>query len=172
MKPNIALIGFMGSGKTTVGKLLAKSLDMKFIDIDRTISVRTKKTIPEIFKEYGEEYFRDLERDIIREESINNNVVISTGGGSIIDNSNLKNLKTTSFIIFLDCDIETIYNRIKDSTNRPLILNSDNVFQTISELYSKRKMLYQISADFIIKINSDTNLYDTVETLREAYILS
>nr|WP_307776546.1 shikimate kinase [uncultured Cetobacterium sp.] len=172
MKDNIALIGFMGSGKTTIGKILAKSLDMKFVDIDKCISIREKKTIPEIFEEFGEVYFRDLERQIIEEESRDNNIVISTGGGAIIDNTNIKNLKETSFVVFLDCNIETIYERVKRSKSRPLLNNAEDLLEKITDLYEKRKMLYQISADFSIHITSDTNIYDSVEKIKNAYILS
>lgn len=172
MKNNIALIGFMGSGKTTLGKLLAKSLDMKFVDIDRTISIREKKTIPEIFEEHGERYFRDLERKIIEEESKDNNIVISTGGGAIIDNANIKNLKESSFVVFLDCDLMTIYERVKNSKTRPLLNNCDNLLETLDNLYSKRRILYEISADFTIKIDITSNMYDSVEKIKNAYILS
>lgn len=162
----------MGSGKTTIGRILAKSLDMKFIDIDRCISIKEKKTIPEIFEEYGEKYFRDLERSIIEEESRDNNIVISTGGGAIIDNVNIKNLKSTSFVVYLDCDVKTIYERVKRSKNRPLLTNSEDVFKTIQDLYDKRQTLYKISSDFSIKIDSNTNIYDSVEKIKNAYILS
>lgn len=172
MKANIALIGFMGSGKTTIGRILAKSLDMKFIDIDRCISIKEKKTIPEIFAEYGEKYFRDLERSIIEEESRDNNIVISTGGGAIIDNVNIKNLKSTSFVVYLDCDVNTIYERVKRSKTRPLLTNSEDMLQTIQDLYDKRQTLYKISSDFSIKIDSNTNIYDSVEKIKNAYILS
>ena len=172
MKSNIALIGFMGSGKTTIGRILAKSLDMKFIDIDRCISIREKKTIPEIFEEHGEKYFRDLERTIIEEESKDNNIVISTGGGAIIDNVNIKNLKSTSFVVYLDCDIDTIYERVKRSKTRPLLNDSEDVFNTIQDLHNKRQTLYKISSDFSIKIDLNTNIYDSVEKIKNAYILS
>lgn len=172
MKANIALIGFMGSGKTTIGRILAKSLDMKFIDIDRCISIKEKKTIPEIFETYGEKYFRDLERSIIEEESKDNNIVISTGGGAIIDNVNIKNLKSTSFVVYLDCDVKTIYERVKRSKTRPLLTNSEDVLQTIQDLYDKRQTLYKISSDFSIKIDLNTNIYDSVEKIKNAYILS
>ncbi|MHA4989437.1 shikimate kinase [Cetobacterium somerae] len=172
MKANIALIGFMGSGKTTIGRILARSLDMKFIDIDRCISMNEKKTIPEIFEEHGEKYFRDLERSIIEEESKDNNIVISTGGGAIIDNVNIKNLKSTSFVVYLDCDVNTIYERVKRSKTRPLLTNSEDMLQTIQDLYDKRQTLYKISSDFSIKIDSNTNIYDSVEKIKNAYILS
>ncbi|MGL4307436.1 shikimate kinase [Cetobacterium sp. SF1] len=171
MKDNIALIGFMGSGKTTVGRILAKYLDMKFIDIDRAICARERKTIPEIFQEKGEEYFRRLERMIIEEESLDNNIVIATGGGVIIDNENIKNLKKTSYVVYLDCDVETIYQRVKNNKNRPL-LNVENMYEKIEELYSKRRLLYTISCDLKIEITTKTNIYDTVENIKNAYILS
>lgn len=172
MKANIVLIGFMGSGKTTIGRILARSLDMKFIDIDRCISMKEKRTIPEIFEEHGEKYFRDLERSIIEEESKDNNIVISTGGGAIIDNVNIKNLKSTSFVVYLDCDVNTIYERVKRSKTRPLLTNSEDMLQTIQDLYDKRQTLYKISSDFSIKIDSNTNIYDSVEKIKNAYILS
>lgn len=171
MKDNIALIGFMGSGKTTIGRLLAKALDMKYIDIDREIERIEKRPVTEIYKEKGEDYFKDLERKIIAEESLENNIVISTGGDSIIDNKNIKSLKETSFVVYLNCSIGCIYERVKDKTHRPL-LNVDNLYETIVELYEKRRILYEISCDFIVDIDADTNMYDTVDKIKQKYILS
>lgn len=172
MKENIALIGFMGCGKTTVGRRLAKTLEMKFVDIDWIISSREGKSVSEIFSEKGEKYFRDLERSIILEESKLNNIVIATGGGAILDTENIKNLKKTSFVVYLDATIETIYNRIKNSKHRPLILNSNNVLETVTELYEKRLVLYRISGDFSVRIDSKTVTPDTVDKIKEAYIRS
>lgn len=172
MKANIALIGFMGSGKTTVGRQLAKALDMKFIDIDKMISAREKKSVSEIFTDNGEKYFRELERDIIEEESRENNIVIATGGGAIIDNENLKNLKKTSFVVYLDASLECVYERIKNSKHRPLIAEAEDVFATIKELYDKRLWLYKISGDYSVQIEVNTLLRDTVENIKVAYIRS
>lgn len=172
MKENIALIGFMGSGKTTIGRQLAKVLEMKFIDIDKMISMRERKSIPEIFQEKGERYFRDLERKIIEEESMENNIVISTGGGSIVDNENIKNLKKSSFVVYLDSTLECIYERVKNGRNRPLLNNVEDLFQTIKELHEKREWLYRISADYSVKIRLDSQIQDTVEEIKEAYIKS
>ncbi len=172
MKDNIALIGFMGSGKSTVGKILSKSLDMKFVDIDKLISSYEKKSINDIFAENGEIYFRNLELKTILEKSIDNNVVISTGGGVVIDNENIKNLQKTSFIVYLNCDIETLYHRLKNSKTRPILNGVDDKYFKIKELLEKREFLYRCSADFIVDIDINSNILDTVEKIKNAYINS
>ena len=172
MKDNIALIGFMGSGKTTIGKLLAKTMEMKFVDIDKIIEATEKKLINDIFKEKGQIYFRDLEREIILQESSRNNCVIATGGGSILDNENVKSLQETSFIVFLDASIECLYLRLKDNTTRPILNDAEDKKQLIEELLEKRKFLYQISANFIIHIDENTSIYETVDKIKESYINS
>ena len=172
MKDNIALIGFMGSGKTTVGKLLAKTMDMKFVDIDKVIESQEKKSINDIFQKKGQIYFRDLEREVISQESLKNNCVIATGGGSILDNENIKRLKETSFIVFLNANIECLYRWLKDNTTRPILNDVEDKKKVIEELLEKRKFLYQISADYIIDINEKTNIYETVDKIKEVYIVS
>lgn len=172
MKENIALIGFMGSGKTTVGRFLAKQLDMKFVDVDKVISAREKKSISDIFQEKGEQYFRQKERELTLEEASKNNAVISTGGGVIIDNENIKNLKKTCFMVYLDADLDCVYERVKDSKHRPLLQNIPNLKEHLELLMEKRSFLYQISADFRISITSQSNLQDTVESIKQAYISS
>lgn len=171
MKENIALIGFMGSGKTTIGRLLAKALDMDYIDIDKEIIKIENRPITEIFATDGENYFRDLQRKIIAKESTRSNTVIATGGDSIIDNHNIKSLKETSFVVYLNCSVDCIYERVKNKTHRPL-LNVENMYETIVELYDKRKILYQISCDFSVDIDTNTNMYDTVDKIKTKYMLS
>lgn len=172
MKDNIALIGFMGGGKTTVGKALAKLMEMKFVDVDKVIAAREKKSINEIFEEKGQIYFRDLEREIIAQESLKNNCVISTGGGSILDNENIKRLRETSFVVYLDCTIECLYQRLKNSTTRPILNAAEDKKKIIEDLYEKRRFLYEISADYTVKIDEKTNVFDTVNTIKDAYITS
>ena len=117
-------------------------------------------------------YFRDLEREIILQESSRNNCVIATGGGSILDNENVKSLQETSFIVFLDASIECLYLRLKDNTTRPILNDAEDKKQLIEELLEKRKFLYQISANFIIHIDENTSIYETVDKIKESYINS
>ena len=172
MKENIALIGLMGSGKTTIGRELAKALEMKFIDIDSIITTRENRNIVDIFNDEGEEYFRKLERTIIDEESKKNNIVISTGGGVIIDNSNIKNLRKTSYVIYLDSSLECIYERVKNGKKRPLLNDIDDLYKKIEELYEQRNWLYKISCDFTVEIVLESSIQDTVDIIKEAYIKS
>ena len=172
MKENIALIGLMGSGKTTIGRELAKALEMKFIDIDSIITTRENRNIVDIFNDEGEEYFRKLERTIIDEESKKNNIVISTGGGVIIDNNNIKNLRKTSYVIYLDSSLECIYERVKNGKKRPLLNDIDDLYKKIEELYEQRNWLYKISCDFTVEIVLESSIQDTVDIIKEAYIKS
>ena len=130
------------------------------------------KILTFIFKEKGQIYFRDLEREIILQESSRNNCVIATGGGSILDNENVKSLQETSFIVFLDASIECLYLRLKDNTTRPILNGAEDKKQLIEELLEKRKFLYQISANFIIHIDENTSIYETVDKIKESYINS
>ncbi len=172
MKENIALIGLMGSGKTTIGRELAKALEMKFIDIDSIITTRENRNIVDIFNDEGEEYFRKLERTIIDEESKKNNIVISTGGGVIIDNNNIKNLRKTSYVIYLDSSLECIYERVKNGKKRPLLNDIDDLYKKIEELYEQRNWLYKISCDFTVEIVLESSIQDTVDIIKKAYIKS
>ena len=126
----------------------------------------------DIFHEKGQIYFRDLEREVILQESLKNDCVIATGGGSILDNENIKRLKETSFIVFLNATIKCLYLRLKDSTTRPILNDAVDKRKLIEELLEKRKFLYQMSADHIIDINEYTNIYETVDKIKEAYIIS
>ena len=172
MKDNITLIGFMGSGKTTIGKALAKLMEMKFVDIDKVIEAHEKKSVAKIFEEKGQIYFRDLEREVISQEALRNNCVIATGGGSILDNENVKRLKETSFIVFLNATIDCLYLRLKNNTTRPILNDSEDKRKLIEELLEKRKLLDMMSADCIIDIDSNTNIYETITKIKEKYIVS
>ena len=150
----IILIGFMGSGKSTISKELSKILNLKNIDMDCEIENKTKLKINEIFEKYGEEYFRKLETKMLKEIINNDNIIISTGGGIISSTINLETLKNTHKVIFLDANEQTIINNLKNEINsRPLLKNSTNIEQTIKNLIDQRYNKYMYVADKVIDVN-------------------
>ena len=137
---NLVLFGFMGSGKSTVGRLAASELKMQFIDIDAEIEKRTNLSISEIFEKQGEEAFRGMESQIIEELSRKEGLVIATGGGVILRKSNVENLKHNGIIIFLRVDEETILKRTSGNKNRPLL--KGDARENIQRLMTARAPLY------------------------------
>ncbi len=150
---NIILVGFMGTGKTAVGKELAKKLKMKFIDIDDIIEKREGMEISDIFEQKGEPYFRDVEKKVAREVSKQSNLVIAAGGGVVINEENVKNLKSNGIMICLNASPDKILERTKRYTHRPL-LNVPEPSKRVWELLAKRAQYYA-RADY--QINT-TNL--------------
>lgn len=139
---NIYIVGFMGSGKTTVGKILADRLNKQFIEMDQVIEQRTNKKIADIFAEYGQDYFRKLETSLLQELSTQNDLVISCGGGLICNNTNLKILKTSGIVFNITASAQIIYERTKKDSHRP-ILNVKNPLNTIKTLLGVRKPYYE-----------------------------
>ena len=148
LQGNIAIIGFMGTGKTTVSSALSKITGLKEIDVD------AKMSISEIFEKYGEEYFRNLETESLREIANNKNQIISCGGGAVLKDENVDILKNSGTIVLLTATPETIFDRVKDHTHRP-ILNNDMSLSHVKSLMEKREPRYQSVAD--IKVNVDSN---------------
>lgn len=146
---NIILCGFMGSGKTTVGRVLAEMMGRRFIDMDDYIIAQQNKSIGQIFQDSGEAYFRELETEAAKELSEKSNLVIAAGGGTLTVQTNIDIFKTNGVIILLDAPIEVIKERLKDDTARPLLQKPDRD-TVIEELYSKRLPIYQNAADIII----------------------
>ena len=141
----------MGVGKSTLGKRLAKKLKLKFIDIDKIIEKKEKKTIKEIFEEKGEVYFRKIEKKISLEELKKSNSVIALGGGAFMDSSIRKEAKNLSISFWLDLRVESLLTRLKNVKKRPL-LNQDKLEESINKIYSERKKIYNES-NFKIKCN-------------------
>ena len=146
---NIFLIGLMGSGKTSIGKILAKKLKKNFFDIDDEIINKMNLTISKIFKNYGETKFREMESEILGELKANGNAVISTGGGIILNKKNISRMKTTGFIVHLDVDIKTQMFRVKNTENRPL-LNGKNLLNKLKEMKEERDKIYKRVSDITI----------------------
>lgn len=153
-KQNIALIGMPSSGKTTIGTEIAEILGMQFIDTDQLIVKKAQKTIPEIFSQDGEECFRKLENEVVAEISKLNGAVISTGGGVVLNQENIENLKSNSLVFFLDREL----SELLPTEDRPLA----NDLEKIKNLYNQRIDLYRNSADFIIK---NKNIHDSVNEI-------
>jgi len=150
---NIVLIGFRGTGKSTVGKLLANRLERDFIDSDKYIEDSTGKTIKHIFEGDGEEGFRKIEADVIAKLSRMDNKIIAVGGGAILRKDNVKNLKNKGFLVLLEATPEIIHNRItqdeKTTQQRPS-LTDKTPLDEIKHLLRQRESPYKSAADYTI----------------------
>ena len=147
MLPNFVLTGFMGCGKSTVGRRLAALTGHRFVDTDELIVKTQNKSIPEIFAEVGEEGFRDIEQRVLRDLVGVAGVVLSTGGGAILREENREALKKVGVIVWRDADPDVLVVRASRSTRRPL-LQTDNPRETFDCLFESRKSIYQALADF------------------------
>jgi len=148
-KKNIYLIGLMGAGKTTVGRLLAKSLSMPFYDSDKAIEDVTGVDIATIFEFEGEKGFRIRENKMIKELTELEDVVLATGGGVILNKENRERLKENGFVVYLQCSVDRIVDRTSRNSQRPL-LNVDNPREKIQSILDERESLYLSCADFVI----------------------
>ena len=142
----------MGSGKTSVGKELAKSRGMRFIDLDEYIVEKEGRSINDIFTYETEEYFRNVESEVIREMSTLSNTVISTGGGAVLRKENRDNLSRVGHVVYLKADPETILNRVKDDQSRPLLKSEseEELRKRITTMLDSRNPYYEIFADQVI----------------------
>ena len=147
-KSNIVLIGMPGCGKTTLGKILSEKLNIQFVDLDQKIEEKANKAIPDIFKEFGEQYFRKLENEVCKEVSKKNNQVISCGGGIVINENNMLNLKQNGLVVYITRDIDKLA-----TNNRPLSKNID----ALKEIKNIREPLYIKYSDLQVDNNEDIN---------------
>ncbi len=156
MKQIIYLTGFMGSGKSTIGPILANTLGWEFFDLDRVIEKKTGKKIKEIFKDHGEDYFRGIETKTLKELSGNDKVIISLGGGTIVNEENIKILKETGKLVYLKMSVEAAIERLKYKRDRPALKNDAEDFsekdlmERINKLMATRIQYYE-QADFTIE---------------------
>ncbi|NLU09763.1 MAG: shikimate kinase [Tepidanaerobacter acetatoxydans] len=158
---NIVLIGMPGSGKTSIGRILAKKINMCFYDLDEYIERKSGKRITEIFAIYGERHFRTLESRAVKEISSKTNAVISTGGGVVLDSKNMHVLNKRGIIFFINRPVEDIAHDIEISS-RPLLANDrDNIYR----LYKDRYELYKKYSDF--EILNDRGILEAVKQIIE-----
>lgn len=153
---NIFLIGMRGSGKSTIGKLLSKKLNKNYLDTDELISADLRSPISEIVAGRGWDFFRSLERNVLKKVSKENSVVISTGGGIILDPENVKLMKQTGLVVFLDAMPETLMSRISGDANRPPLTAKNNLAEEVSEIYNDRIGIYRSCSDFIVNTENIT----------------
>lgn len=150
MKSNIALIGFMGTGKTAVGKLLAGRLGKEFIELDALIEKKARKTIPEIFARDGEVAFRELEIEATKDVAERENAVMACGGGVVLNQINIDRLRKHSVIVYLTASLEAILERTaSDRDERPLLVAEDKASK-IEKLLQFRKPFYERAADITV----------------------
>lgn len=143
---NIVLVGPMGAGKTTIGKLLAKDIGFEFKDSDKVIEARCGADIPWIFDVEGEEGFRNRETDILEELCAEQGLVIATGGGAVLREQNRQCLSRDSLVVYLQTSVSQQYERTHRDRNRPL-LQTDNPLEVLTKLFEQRHPLYEALAD-------------------------
>ena len=163
---NLILTGFMGTGKTEVSRELARLLTMKLIDIDTEIEKSAKMSINQIFEQFGEQKFREMETEMIEKVSCEKNVIISTGGGAVLKQENMDALKKTGRVICLMATPETILQRTSGTSGRPL-LQVEKPLEKINELFNLRKPFYE-KADMMIDTENKTPLQIAEEIIEKA----
>ena len=153
----IYLTGFMGSGKTTIGPILANTIGYDFIDVDRAIVLQTGKSVEQIFRDEGEARFRDLEKEMVASMKSKHRLVISLGGGTISDLEALNDIKRSGILIYLKAAPEQIFERLHHKTDRPTLkdaqgdrLADEQLRSRIQELYRMREPLY-LQADIVVR---------------------
>lgn len=155
MDKNIIFIGFMGCGKTTLGKRLSREINREFIDMDKYIEQQEEMKISHIFEEKGEAYFREVESQLVKELYNQQGLIIATGGGVIKNEENILNFKKTGTIVYLEATPEHILRNLEDDNTRPLLEGGDKL-EKITKLMEERKPLYEKYADVKIKVGGIT----------------
>lgn len=163
MRP-VYLCGFMGCGKSHIGRMLAKECTAVFVDLDRYIVNNQKMTIPEIFAQKGEPYFRDLEARYIK--NFKGRTIIATGGGAILRDETAEFAREKGIVIFLNAGFNTCYGRIKSDTNRPLVVN--NTKEQLKAIYDTRLPIYRKNSTYEVNANtSDKTIANEIIKLIE-----
>lgn len=167
---NIVLTGFMGTGKTAVGKKLSRILNRELVDVDTEIEKSQKMTINEIFKNFGEPRFREIETEMIKKLSGKKNIIISTGGGAVLKQENVDILREKGVIVCLMATPETILKRTSHNSDRPL-LQVEDPYGKIKELLNFRKPFYE-KADIMIETEGKTPIQIAEEIIEKLRVKS
>ena len=143
---SVYLCGFMGCGKSHIGRMLASATGRKFVDLDRYIVDKEGMSIPDIFAQFGEPHFRALEAKYIRELSEGN--IVATGGGALINDSTAEFARQSGMTVYINTSFEVCYQRIKNDTNRPLVVK--NTKEQLKELYDTRDTIYRRNSMYMV----------------------
>lgn len=154
---NIVLIGFMGAGKSTISDFLKNVFAMDVVEMDQIIAQRQGMSISDIFETYGEQYFRNLETNLLKELQEGENCIISCGGGVAMREQNVVEMKKNGRVVLLTASPETIYERVKDSNDRPILNGNKNV-PFITDMMEKRREKYEAAADVVIQTDNKSIL--------------
>lgn len=163
---NIVLIGLMGSGKSTVGRLVAHKSGLEFIDLDEYLEKKIGKSIPVIFEEFGEPYFREIETQVIGEAAAMKGKVLSCGGGVVERGANMEALKRNGMVVYLHASSTQLYQRLSKSHERPLLKVQDPKGR-LEELYRRRSPLYEKYADLQIETGGKSPLSVAEEIMKK-----
>ena len=150
---SVYLCGFMGCGKSRIGRMLSASTGMPLVDLDAVIVENEGMSIPDIFAQYGEPHFRSLEAKYIRE--LSDNYIVATGGGALINDSTAEFARSSGLTVYINTSFEVCYNRIKNDKNRPLVVN--NTKEQLEQLYNTRAPIYRRNS--MCMVNGDTRDY-------------
>lgn len=166
LKKTIVLVGMMGSGKTSVGRVLAKKLDVPFVDSDEEIERASSYKIAELFARFGEVYFREKETQVLLRLLRNEPHILSTGGGAWMNHTNRVNLSNYGVPVWLKAETNLLWARVKGKANRPL-LQTENPYETLRELYESRAPIYAM-APVHVPVFSTHTVQDTARTVIRA----
>ena len=164
----VVMVGMMGAGKTAVGRALAQRLGVAFLDSDAEIEVAANRTVPEIFERDGEAFFRGKETQIIERLLIDKRCILSIGGGAFLSEKNRKNISVQGISVWLNADLELLWNRVRSKDTRPL-LRTDDPKATLKKLYDQRVPIYSL-ADLTVGSAPEYSIEDMVDQVIDALI--
>lgn len=167
---NIVLIGYRGSGKSSVGKLLAERSGRTLMSTDAEVVRRAGQSVPEIVKQHGWDHFRDLESEVCRDLAGKDNLIIDTGGGAILRKDNVDQLKARGILFWLTAEVPTISRRIGGDTQRPSLTGATSFVEEIEEVLRERTPIYRAAADHVIATDGRTvgEIADAVQGVLKA----
>ncbi len=166
---NLVLIGYRGTGKSTLGKLLAERLGLSYVCLDDQIVKRAGMSIPRIVERHGWDYFRDLEEEVVREASQGDRQLIDAGGGVITREANIENLRRNGLVVLLEATVEDIVARIGSDTQRPSLTGTKSFTEEVEEVLQQRRPLYEKAAHHRVN-TSELSVEEAVDRIAQLFV--